>query len=354
MDNGLVSVIIPVYNAAEYLNNILEDVVSQTYQNIEIIIINDGSTDTSATIIERYAKLDNRIISITIENSGPSKARNTGLDIAKGEFIRFIDADDRILPNSIQEMVSIYLDNEKIDLVIGNFIGKPDKGYYTGSVLENKILSQKEFLDFVLDNIKTFYVGVPWNKLYRRSLLEKFCIRFDESVSWCEDYLFNLKYYEVISNIYTLNISDGVYQYCIRKEGLTSGVSDNIQEIKRVEEKRYKETRDFFSKFNMEYKFSQQWEYIGLYRKLTSLTKYYSSGVRERFSKFISALQGEGVYNYVEERCIKTNSIEWKVLKRAIEKDGYVLAFLCFSLNGILYKVFPKWETYKRKRNLAL
>ena len=263
MKEVLVSIIIPVYNGAEYLESLLEDLISQTYCNLEIIIIDDGSTDASAKIVEKYAMLDKRIIFIASENGDPSKARNMGLDIAKGEFIRFIDADDRIPLDSIQKMISPYLEDEGIDLVIGNFTGKPDKGYFTGESLGNRMLEHKEFLNFILDNIKTFYVGAPWNKLYKRSWIEKFCIRFDESINWCEDYLFNLQYYEVIRNVYTVNIPGGVYQYYIRKESLTSGLSDNIQEIQRVEEKRYKETRKFFSKFHMDNVFDKQCKYIG-------------------------------------------------------------------------------------------
>ena len=102
----IVSIIIPVYNAEHYLEDILNDLILQTYQKIEIIIINDGSKDGSADIIREYARKDNRIQYVLTENGGPSRARNLGLSIAQGDYIRFIDADDRLPLNSIQNMVS--------------------------------------------------------------------------------------------------------------------------------------------------------------------------------------------------------------------------------------------------------
>ena len=101
----LVSVIIPVYNVVPYLQQSIESVIKQTYTNLDIIIVDDGSTDGSGRTCDNYQKLDSRIIVIHQENRGLSGARNTGLDIAQGEYIAFLDPDDMMLPNMIEETV---------------------------------------------------------------------------------------------------------------------------------------------------------------------------------------------------------------------------------------------------------
>ena len=91
----LISIIIPVYNAGKYLDKLLSDVTNQTYQNLEIVVINDGSNDESPQILEDFSKKDARIKVISVKNGGVSKARNIGIDNANGKLIRFVDADDR-------------------------------------------------------------------------------------------------------------------------------------------------------------------------------------------------------------------------------------------------------------------
>lgn len=101
MQSKKISIIVPLYNAGKYIEQTIEDLITQTYQNIEIIMINDGSVDKSEDIVRKYAREDDRIKVISIENQGPSKARNVGLDLATGDYIRFVDADDRIPRDSM-------------------------------------------------------------------------------------------------------------------------------------------------------------------------------------------------------------------------------------------------------------
>ena len=103
MQSKKISIIVPLYNAEKYIEQTIEDLITQTYQNIEIIMINDGSVDKSEDIVRKYAREDDRIKVISIENQGPSKARNVGLDLATGDYIRFVDADDRIPRDSIEQ-----------------------------------------------------------------------------------------------------------------------------------------------------------------------------------------------------------------------------------------------------------
>lgn len=121
-ERPLVSVIIPVFNAEKYIKRALSSLVSQTYENIEIICVNDGSTDHSANILERMAESDNRVKVITQVNSGPAKARNTGLDIARGKYISFVDSDDFVDKEMYATLVNI-AETQSADIIV--FGGTP-------------------------------------------------------------------------------------------------------------------------------------------------------------------------------------------------------------------------------------
>lgn len=138
MQNKKISIIVPLYNAEKYIEQTIEDLIAQTYQNIEIIMINDGSVDKSEDIVRKYAREDDRIKVISIENQGPSKARNVGLNLATGDYIRFVDADDRIPRDSIEQLMQPYLDDSELVLVIGNYRTIPEMGYFTGDKLPNR------------------------------------------------------------------------------------------------------------------------------------------------------------------------------------------------------------------------
>lgn len=113
-----ISVIVPIYNAELYLDRCLKSIINNTHRNLEIICINDGSTDTSLNILESYKENDSRIIVISQENRGVSSARNKGLEIATGEYISFVDADDMIHPKFFTCLMSIMIESDA-DIVIG-------------------------------------------------------------------------------------------------------------------------------------------------------------------------------------------------------------------------------------------
>lgn len=116
MSKALVSVIVPVYNVREYLEECWNSIVKQTYDNIEIILVDDGSTDESGKMCDEFAKEEARVIVIHRENGGLSAARNSGLDVCNGEYITFVDSDDVIAPNMVSAMVSV-MDETKADIV---------------------------------------------------------------------------------------------------------------------------------------------------------------------------------------------------------------------------------------------
>ena len=180
----LVSVIIPVFNVKQYLCECLDSVLRQSYRNLEIIIVDDGSTDGSGIICDNYQKIDSRIKVIHQENAGLSAARNTGLNAMHGEIVSFLDSDDAFLPGFFHIMVHTMI-SDNVDIVVCEYyqcftINRMDnqckKNVYR---LENGYYSSKEALQRMVDNKINHFV---WNKIYRSSLFDK--LRFPSGYNY--------------------------------------------------------------------------------------------------------------------------------------------------------------------------
>lgn len=168
----LVSVIVPIYNVEKYLKRCIESIIGQTYKNLEIILVNDGSLDNSICICEEYAKLDNRIKIIDKKNGGLSSARNAGIDVAKGVYLIFVDSDDYVAPNMIENLYSSVKKNN-VKMAIGNYSLVDDMGNLIQSLdrelLEECVLTKEEYLMNMTRNMDGTYV-VAWNKIYSKDL----------------------------------------------------------------------------------------------------------------------------------------------------------------------------------------
>lgn len=173
--NDLISVVVPIYNVEQFLRKCLESIINQSYRNIEIILVDDGSTDQCPAICEEYKKIDQRIKVIHKKNGGLSDARNIGIDAAQGEYLVFVDSDDYIHMDMIKKLYEIII-KDSSDLAICNY--KVVDEY--GSVLETSkretrdelIIGEKEFWEEYYNNQNGYYI-VAWNKLYKKSLFLK-------------------------------------------------------------------------------------------------------------------------------------------------------------------------------------
>lgn len=166
----LVTVIIPIYNVEKYLNKCIESVVAQTYSNLEIILINDGSTDDSKNIIEKWTKKDKRIVYIYQKNQGLSAARNSGLDVARGDWIAFVDSDDFISKNYIQEMIQVAT-SDMTDLVIcqiNKTIGNKISSITSSSQMGE--YNSQQFWKLFFEKKSDEALVVAWNKLYSKKI----------------------------------------------------------------------------------------------------------------------------------------------------------------------------------------
>ena len=212
------SVIIPVYNGEKYLNDTLEKISSQNADDVEIILVNDGSKDKSGSICDEFAKNDKRFKVYHKENGGVSTARNLGLDKATGDFVAFVDSDDFVTSNYLASLKFFAFQN--YDLYSFNVIRKTNEELMLyGKILEECHSDNPFELMLSLFASFDFFSGSPINKLFKRSIIEKNKLRFDESLTICEDMLFNFNYIKHCKNM--MHTNSALYIYVLNPESLT-------------------------------------------------------------------------------------------------------------------------------------
>ena len=246
-----ISIIIPVYNTEFYLNKCLDSVIKQDIEDFEIICVNDGSTDNSIKILKKYSRIDQRIKIISQKNQGVSVARNKALDVAKGEYVMFVDSDDWLEENSL---LSIYNAIKKTNSDVMEFRNDCYFGNLrrTGNYTElNKCQTDKDLFSVV----PSLYL--IWNKIYKRDFINSNNIKFPENITNAEDGVFNLECLYAnprFSVDYTLG-----YHYRQLRDG---SVTKNIKSIDD-------EIRTFFYSFN-----SKKFKETSINNKIITIEKY--------------------------------------------------------------------------------
>lgn len=218
MNQPLVSIILPVYNAQSHLARCVGSICAQTYRNIEIIILNDGSKDQSLPVCEEFRQKDPRILLVDKANSGVSDTRNLGLKFASGKYVEFVDSDDYLDPDFTERLVAAAEENEA-DFVIAPYkmvipagASKPEQvldkiqdelgvmsvarppevreyGFLPAGVYDKDTFALR-----LMDKPASYFYSVLWNKLYRRDILTGNDIQFVSEMRWAEDLVFNLRY----------------------------------------------------------------------------------------------------------------------------------------------------------------
>lgn len=230
--SNMISIIVPVYNSELYLKKCLESIISQTYKNIEIICVDDNSSDHSFKILQEYEKKDQRLKVIHKENEGVSLARNAGLDVAQGDYILFVDSDDWIDKSTCEVALEKVLE-ETADLVMWSYIrergteGYKKQIFDCDIVFEGKDVQEKlhrRMIGIVDDELahpeNADALCTVWGKLYCRSIISANCIRFYDirKIGTYEDGLFNLEYLKYVQKAIFLN----QYFYHYRRTNVNS------------------------------------------------------------------------------------------------------------------------------------
>ncbi len=320
MNAPLVSVIIPVYNVEAYLEKCLLSISSQTYKNIEIIIINDGSTDNSSSIIHKYENLDERILVLNKQNGGLSDARNQGLEVACGEFLIFVDSDDILDVHTIEKNIVYFESQEEIDIVhfpvrfyslgeIGGYFYKTDQPQViSNTLIAKKILQGKDLI-------------AVWGKMYRKTIFDN--VRFPKG-QISEDLWVIPLLYSKCRNIY---LSDqGLYLYTQRVDSIVSSKNTILK----------------FSQYMLAYRnyIDDMYAYFPSLKKEIALAEFniYRNGVKES-RKYMDERFQASVKIFLSEVkfCHWINIV---VLKRVM-----VLAFLSFVSFTLGEKKYNKLKT---------
>lgn len=212
----LFSVIIPVYRAEAFLARCVDSLQKQTYRNVDIILVDDGSPDNSGTLCDNYAAEDAHIRVIHQPNAGPSVARNAGLAAAKGDFVCFVDADDYVAPDYIRHFVNGL--GEEVDLVFQGICEIRD-GEERRKIPQPKLYRANELCEAIADINKQAMFGYVCNKCYRRSIIEENHLRFRTDINLSEDRIFALEYMQYVRK---MQITDSCnYFYALHSSGLT-------------------------------------------------------------------------------------------------------------------------------------
>ena len=285
----MVSVIIPVYNVEKYIREALDSVVNQTYTDLDIIIVDDGSTDHSGAICDEYAKKDSRIRVIHQENRGVGPSRNTALDIIRGQYVVFIDPDDAYRPSYINEMLQA-IEKEDADIVVCKYLVCKTDGSlsnFNSSIImpsaKSGILSRGDAIIAFLDNRISFGI---WNKIYRSNLWNN--IRFIKSC-YAEDKEVNLRVIARCSKLFV--IDKNLYLYRIHPGSVMNSFSPQ-------------KTRD---KIRTENRINRNLAYF-VPEVLTE----------EQLSDRLKAAVFDRIKDYLD--CYDKPDKEWQILNRSIKK----------------------------------
>ncbi len=344
INNPKVSVIIPVYNVEKYLRECLDSVVNQTLKDIEIICVNDGSTDNSLQILEIYAAKDNRIKVITQENMGVSVARNSGLDIATGEYIIFVDSDDW----SDLSLCKKILDNSEkthADIICYAYNAVQDNKFvYSNLKNINKLCEKQDSLKRIIGN-QVFV----WDKAFKRKFLIDTGVKFVEGLKCAEDLVFCLTLF--YKNPHYAYINESLYYY--NEKRLGSATNNNYNAIKNdYDSFKTLVESELFKKQNLKTKKITINHFIGgsiSYYKEFRNSKYKDKILKDikEFLKYV-----ENVIPKYQCRRLKN----YKKLKKIIwksEKHWYFNIFNIetYELNKIVTILGHKIKIARRKKN---
>lgn len=232
MQQDLVSIIVPMYNAEKYIENCLNSLLNQTYKNIEIILIDDGSTDNTLNIIDTLKKNEENIRVIRQKNCGVSHARNTGIKNSTGKYIFFIDADDWIDNETIETLVKI-IKKENVDIVKCNFVREKENKRIDNNILIlenicNTSIPKSKYIDKLYPQLSnTNFFNVVWGQLINKDIIKEL---FDEQMAFGEDYLFNIQLYYNSNSIYIYNYT--LYHYRANFNGINRNKNIKICKMK--------------------------------------------------------------------------------------------------------------------------
>ena len=246
----MVSVVIPAYNVTKTLPRLLECLLNQTWQNLQIILVDDGSEDGTVLMARKAAEKEPRLTVVTQGNLGISYARNAGLALCEGKYIRFIDADDTLPLDSIERMVR-RAEKDGSELVIGGYdqyFG--ERRSFHNLAGRDDTVPCDDMMRHLCDHANSYFYGVLWNKLFLREIAEKQNCRFQENLTWGEDFAFVMDYLAGVSRVSFMK--DSLYDY--RRSANSTSIRQVLDCVKhpaentRIKGDLYRHLKDMYRK----------------------------------------------------------------------------------------------------------
>lgn len=341
MKNDLVTIIVPIFNAGNYLEDCIESVLQQTYENIEIILVNDGSTDRSGDMIENYALKDKRIRTIHQANKGVAAARNRGIEAAKGTYIQFVDADDSIKEDTVEKLVQ---QMEQVDLVICGYETKTN--IFIPPV--HGLFKKKELLTYFGELCKQIIIHSPCNKMYRFDLIHQHKIRFLEHMLIGEDLLFNLNYLTNCQTIYLLQ--ESLYHYRTNETSITNSYQPDMFAQQKI---LYNEVILFLKNENRyTNKNKEQIKTIFANALLHATTNLFHSDspftVKQRFRHLKMIMNDEKVRHLL---AYFTETKQAKLFSYLVKQKAYITTYFIFLVKEFIRKNFQPLFHFLRRLN---
>lgn len=308
----LISIIVPIYKVENYLRKCIESIINQTYKNLEIILVDDGSPDNCPKICDEYAKKDSRIVVIHQKNGGLSNARNSGLHVAKGEFIGFVDGDDYIEADMYETLYNAIIQNNAQMSICDFYVvnqkqEKMQKEIQTNIKEDKKIFNKQEAMkEMLLDiNIR----GYVWTKLFKKDCFES--LRFPEGKNY-EDIAISIKCFEKTDKIVYINKQK--YNYVQRENSIDHVKSErNLRDAIEVSYERYKYVKKNYAEIKEHNVYSFIHRILCVYKDLKNIEIYYFDMIKELKTDFLNL--ESSVINLMNEN----QKFEWYMLMNKIE-----------------------------------
>lgn len=359
MTNDLVSIIIPVYNVAPYLDRCVQSACNQTYRNIEIILVDDGSTDESGEMCDRWAEKDSRVRVVHKKNGGLSDARNTGLDIAHGKYILFLDSDDSVKHDLLNATLPYMTDNA--DVVAFGYTLVFDNKELQKVAFSKKtyhLETEEDQVNFIINPFFKHELGWnAWNRVFLKSIIDKNNLRFvDNSRIFAEDQCFNLMYLSHCKNVVV--IEDCLYDYYQREDSIMGfDKKDRPMRFGKKNELAI-EVFDHFSRCENSKCFLKYFpfiHYLLLERPIVIFEEYYKKDIKKLRGLILADVDNESdiAFLYKDLELVNEGSIK-KLIKdnygflHMLEKTGRAKWLL--TGRSFWYTVLVKWR--KRLENI--
>lgn len=325
MDENLITIIVPIYNAEKYLSRCIDSILSQTFKHFDALLINDGSSDRSRKICEEYARKDNRIKVFHKNNGGVSSARNLGLNNTFSKWVTFIDSDDWISTSYLEDLITSAQETDP-DIVIESPIYVYKDKHKTIKI-QNKLYTEEVGLrDLILNGLLDF--TEPHSKLFKVDIIKKYKIYFPENVKIGEDGIFNAMFLNVSSRFLILNKTGYYYNK-------TSESAQSNYYVPEVEIKGIKLWKPYLLQLSQKANLPQNnaaiWRILSsiIFRYLNAVSKNKNLSIKEKIS-WINKLDNDCFLNYGIGR---TSTLKGKLLKLLINKQYKYLFILLLKYN---------------------